>query len=163
MALKDTLVQVRDDVAARRSDELPRRRLSFLLTRRQFFVSLTTELRVARGRGQGGAAHKLSELGRLTDEELAALVPVIAPSCTLEVHDGNICGRTPDSRLTGPVFAATPSAMDMIGRFDGHSPLGVVAKCHALENGESPADSFALARVVVLKLVLAGLCEPRWQ
>lgn len=140
-------------------EDLPRRPLTFTVSRRELFTSLKSEAN--RWRSQDELpAYKLKALGTLADEELAGMIPALVDGCRLSVSDGMVLGWTRDDHAPRKLFPATRANLLALYSIDGLSTLGEIADWVADET-PLPERSFACARAIFLELVMARMAVPR--
>ncbi len=143
-------------------EQVPRADLTLRVSRRRLWSAIKAELLANRGLVRGIPALKLSELGRLPDDELAQIIPGVAPGCGISVRDQFVWGQLPGNEPPTRLFPLGSPALMAFNLFNGQTPLGEVAEQLAVRLGEGwdAARAFALARGLFLALVVAGICRP---
>jgi hypothetical protein len=141
-------------------EKFPRRPLVSGVTRRRLWSALTTEFLVYSGKGRGGTACKLADLGELPDEQLAEVVPEVVPGCEIAVRGGFAWGRPPLAGRPIELFPLDSPALTAFNLFNGLTPLGEAGVRLAQASGWDEARSFAYVRGLFLCLVMAGICRP---
>jgi len=139
-------------------EDVPRRPLTFRLTRRELFGSLKSEAERKRSRSDL-PAYKLKTLGTLADEELASMIPALVDGCRLSVSGGMVWGWAPTDQAPRKLFPAARTNLLILQAIDGLSTLGEIADWVA-EESQLQERSFACARAIFLQLVMARMAAP---
>lgn len=141
-------------------ESFPRGRLSLRWDRRQLLSALTSEVRVLFDVHRWGASRRLTDLGEMPDELLELMKPGLADGVQIVNKDGFVWGHLP---LGQPqkLFSAHSLGAAAFRRFDGQTPLVVIARRLAEEVSWDEARTFACVRGVFLHLVTLGICLPR--
>jgi hypothetical protein len=142
-------------------DKFPRADLRFSISRRQFWKSIFANWEVFRGKGRGGHAFTLANLGSLPDEALGPFKPAMVPGCRLSMRDNFVWGQPPTVQRLLKLFPSDSPALTAFNLFNGQLTLDEVSGRMAEQMGWAAAYSFAYTRGVFLTLVLAGLCQPQ--
>ena len=142
-------------------DQFPRCDLSLRLERRQVLFGVATQLRVRQERSRGKATYRLSELGSLTDEQLAPIAPMTVPGCTFVEHQRFLWADRPASGRRVRLFPLECPARLAFDRFDGQTLIDTIADDLATETDGDKRRAFAYVRGLFLHLVTLGICVPR--
>ncbi|MGA2471703.1 MAG: hypothetical protein ABSG64_13555 [Solirubrobacteraceae bacterium] len=140
-------------------EQHPRQPLSFKLTRRELFGSLSVELE-RRAVSDGGPAYTLTTLGALPDDDLARIVPQLVPECQLSIADGAVSASLRPGAPSQRLFAAAPANLAVLEAIDGQNSLGAIAELLRANSPPAADDSFAHVRDLFLELVLAHVATP---
>ena len=140
-------------------ERFPRQDLFSGMTRRQFFQTLWKEFELLGQRQQGVKAQKLGELGCMSDEALAPLMPRILPGCQISLRDGDLWA-VPASQPAMRLFPADQLTVAAFNLINGrNSIMQIAARVQSL--GPLPPErAFAFSRGLFLTLVKAGVCLP---
>lgn len=144
---------------ARPPDRRPRRRLTLTYSRRGLLESLLKNVEAGRQRMRGGAAYKLVDLGLMTDEALAGLVPAVVQGCEVWVRDETVWVR-PEGSDRLALFDVTSPELQAFNRFNGRDTMGQATALLARDLSWTRERSFALVRDLFLRLVVLGVCRP---
>lgn len=139
--------------------DIPRRPLSFGVTRRELFRSLRPDGE-QRKPARDVPAYSLKALGTFTDEELATITPALVPGCRLSVSEGMVLGWAPADEAPRRLFAAERTNLRILDAIDGRACLGAIAG-QVREETDLSEHSFACVRALFLELVLARIAAPR--
>jgi hypothetical protein len=142
-------------------EDFPRGPLNFKVDRRKFFIALKTEALVRQGKRLGGAAFKLSDLGSISNEQLAQFIPAIAPGSLISLRNDIVYGKPPDSDKEIELFPVGSPAHSALMAFNGLLPLEQAANYVSLETDWEYDRSLAFARGVFLFLVWLKIVVPR--
>lgn len=146
------------ETSPREVGDVPRRPLSFSVTRRELFRPLRPG--AEHGRPEGDRpAYKLKTLGVLSDEELARITPVLVGGCRLAISDGMVWGWAPADETPRRLCAAGHTNLLILHAIDGHTSLGAISDAVHAET-ELRERSFGYVRALFLKLVLARMATP---
>ena len=140
-----------------------RRDMDISCTRRTFFRALFQEAAVIRGSLEGKLGCRISELGSLPDEQLAAVRPVVNPDYEIRLDQGQVWAiyklrEQPPLALFSMEETEKLSAFNM---FNGNHTLGEIARRIAQELGEDEAAAFGHLREFFLSLAKSMVCLPR--
>ncbi|MBN1542625.1 hypothetical protein JW992_10805 [candidate division KSB1 bacterium] len=126
------------------------------IDRRRFFRHFFGQSAVLTDEARGKPQLRLSDLPKLTDEQLARIYPkLIANTVIRTAKDGRTTchqEQTPETRV--PLNEAEAH---IISAFDGRKSIGQIAAGLKQQNAES---AFAETKSLFLRLVDAGLCFP---
>jgi len=142
------------------SDEYPRQDLPFTISRRNFFPALLREVIVLFGMTKGGRGFQLSELGNLSDQQLAEVIPVLNPAFEIFVEQNHLWGREVKTGRTIKGFPLQPENISTFNLFNGQNNLGEIGRRVAEEMGWEESRGFAHARSVFLSLARHLVCVP---
>jgi hypothetical protein len=142
-------------------DKIPHCNIPFNVDRSQFISKLVTEFLVYSGKGEGGSAYKLSDLGIWPDEQIAMLMPYVIPSCKITIQDGFIYGQSSTSHKHRRLFPLDSPALTAFNMFNGELLISEVSQRLAQETGWETERSFAYVRGLFLSLVCAEICLPK--
>ena len=131
---------------------IPRRDLSFRLSRRDFFGLLQTELQVNEDEARGIPGFKLADLGAATDDLLAQIVPVIVPGCVITVDKGQVWGRVSPQKEPVGLFGLSAAATHTFNLFNGYHDIGTAATQLAAALDWPEEQAFAFTRDLFLEL-----------
>lgn len=143
------------------STRYPQRDLSFVCSRRRFWLALLQEIFVIRGSFKGGQGWQLSELGRLPDDQLARVKPVVHPDCEIFPDQEHLWSRGKQTGVTLKLYPAERENVLALELFDGQHDLGEIGERLAREMGWDQARGFAHARDLFLSLVSRLVCVPK--
>ena len=138
----------------------PRSELRMAIDRRGVFRHVLTELQVANGRGAGGHAFRLADLGTVADSELSGIRPTLKDGCAVE-HDGGMllwCFASTGYRQR--LCRADALTTAAVRAFDGTASLGTIAEQLSGQTGHDTDFTFAYLRGFFLHLVTVGVCLP---
>jgi hypothetical protein len=136
--------------------------LRFLYSRRAFWRALFQEVLVASGVLHGGRECRLEDLGRLPDDVLARIRPMVHPACEIFVDGEYVCSRSRQKAEAVKLFRNDDTVNGAaLGMFDGERTLGEVGACLAEARGQEEAWGFARARELFLALANSLICIPR--
>ena len=138
--------------------DVPRRSLSFSVTRREVFRSLTPRGRYRRP-ADDLPAYRLKTLGALSDEELASITPLLAAGCLLSISEGMIWGQASADEAPQRLCVADPANLLILRAIDGRTSLGAVAD-QVRQETQLSERSFPYVRALFLELVLAHMATP---
>lgn len=144
------------------ADDPVRPGLRFLYSRRTFWRALFQEMLVASGVVHGGRECRLEDLGRLPDDELAKLRPIVHPACQIFVDGDAVWSRVRGKEEAVRLFRSDDVASRVaLGMFDGERTLGEIGAGlgEALDRDEEWA--FARARGLFLSLANRLICIPK--
>jgi hypothetical protein len=144
-------------------DKHPRRDLSFVCSRRTFFRALFQEALVIHGSVKGGQGGRLSELGSLSDEQLAGLKPVVSQDCEILVDQDHVWAKY-ELKEQSPVrlFSIEEEGQLMaFNMFNGLHTLGEIGSHLAQEMAWDESTAFAYVRDLFLTLVERAVCHPK--
>ncbi|MEJ2210459.1 MAG: hypothetical protein P8129_15680 [Anaerolineae bacterium] len=144
------------------ADDEARPSLRFLYSRRTFWRALLQEALVASGVIHGGRECSLEDLGRLPDEELAQIRPIVHPACQIFVDGDDVWSRHRGTGEAARLFRADDAGNRVaLGMFDGERTLGEIgiSLAQALEQDEE--WGFARARGLFLFLANRLVCIPK--
>lgn len=141
-------------------ENFPRRELAMGISRRRFFATLATEIRLKAGQAEGGNAVRIPVLGIMPDEQLMDFVPTVLPGCDIEIRDGMVCGRLENWSKANFLFTLDRLSSFCFNQINGRNNLRTIAQIVETEFGLPFARAFALARGMFLTLVRAGVCLP---
>jgi hypothetical protein len=139
-----------------RDNELP-----FKVSRRQFWRALLQEVVVTYDAFKGRDGFALSELGKLPDEQMARVKPILHPDCETFVEQGYVWSRCKETEATFRLFPVVRANMMVFERFDGQHDLGEIGEYVGREMAWEPARGFAHARKLFLLLVSRLVCVPK--
>jgi hypothetical protein len=140
----------------------PTQDLSFPVSRRRFLPLLLKEAVVTLGMFQGKQALRLSDLGKLPDEELALIVPMVNPACEILVEGGEVLARWRESDTVARLFALDDAeSLFAFNQFNGRHNLGDIGLRLASEMGWEEEAGWEPARALFLKLVSMLVCVPK--
>jgi hypothetical protein len=139
----------------------PRRDLPFTFSRRTFFRALFQEAAVIRGSLKGGQGCRLSELGSLSDDQLAQVRPIVNSDCEIFVDQGYVCSKSKTTETISKLFPAKRENLVVLDMFDGRHDIGEIGHRLAQEMGWDDARAFAHARDLFLSMVQRAVCVPR--
>jgi len=142
-------------------EKVPYQKLDFCLTRRQLWSSLSTNLQVYSGKGEGGSAYKLADLGDLPPEKLGAVIPEIVPGCEITVSEGFVWGKPPAKEQAFKLFPLASPALTAFNLFNGENALLEISRRLSECSEWDMVHSFAYVRGLFLCLVLIGVSLPR--
>ena len=142
-------------------ESFPRRALPLGVKRRKMLSTLYTEFMVYTGKGEGGSAMRLSELGIWPDERLEALTPVIISGAEITVKEDYVYGRPPDQKKPWSLFPLDSPALTVYNLINGMTTLLEIADALSHATGWDKDRGFAYTRGTFLYLVLAGICIPK--
>lgn len=137
-------------------------RSRFLYSRRSFWRALFQEALVATGVVHGGHDCRLEDLGRLPDEDLARIRPIVHPACQIFVEGDAVWSRPRGKDEAARLFRSDdlPSRM-ALGMFDGERTLGEIGASLAEALDQDEAWGFGRARGLFLSLASRMVCIPR--
>jgi hypothetical protein len=135
--------------------------LDFNLTRRAFFPALVREVRVLGSTLKGDRNPALSELGNLTDEQLAGLMPMILPAFSISVEGERVVGRHKETGVEIDLFLAEKESVLVLNQFNGKATLREVGGRLARHMGWDDARGFAYVKDLFLFLVGHLVCIPQ--
>jgi hypothetical protein len=130
------------------------------IDRRGVFRRVITELQVANGRGAGGHAFRLADLGALADGELAGIRPTLKSDCAVEQDGGMLLVCTPANGHRQRLCRADALTTAAIRAFDGTASLGTIVEQLSAQTGHEADFTFAYVRGFFLHLVAEGVCLP---
>lgn len=142
-------------------EKVPYRKLDFRLTRRQLWASMSANLQVYSGKGEGGSAYKLADLGDLPAEKLGAVIPEVVTGCAITVSADFVWGQPPDKDQPIKLFPLNSPALTAFNMINGENALLEISRRLSEGSGWDMAFSFAYARGLFLALVLVGVCLPK--
>ena len=142
-------------------DQFPRCDLSLKLDRRQVLFGVATQFRVRQERSRGKATYRLSELGSLTDEQVAPIAPMMVPGLALLEHQRFLWADHPSPKRRVRLFPLESPARLAFDRFDGQTLIDTIAGDLAVATGGDKPHAFAYVRGLFLHLVTLGICVPR--
>jgi hypothetical protein len=144
------------------TEPTPRRELPFACSRRSFLPALLRETIVTLDMSRGGRGGRLSDLGKLSDDELARIKPLVNPAYEILVQDDQVWARYRATDKVVRLFAAEEKAnLVTFNLFDGRHSLGEIGKRLAKEMGWDMAQGFAHTRDLFLTLVSHLVCLPK--
>lgn len=135
--------------------------LPFKVSRRQFWRALLQEVVVTYGSLKGRPGFALSDLGNLSDQQLARVKPILHPDCETFVEQDYVWSRCEQTEVTLRLFPAERENVVALELFDGQHELGEVGEHLAQEMGWEQAMAFAHARDLFLTLVSQLVCVPK--
>lgn len=138
-----------------------RRGPSFVTSRRDFWPALLQEAMVTIGSFRGGQGGRLSELGDLTDEQLAQVRPTVNPEYELFPDGEYICCKLKEGEATRKLFRMKKENLLAFNHFSGRYTLGEIGDRLAQQMGWDEAQGFAYARDLFLALVERMVCVPK--
>ncbi len=141
-------------------ERLPRGRLNFSVSRRQFFPALLQEFLAYCDSIEGRPAHNLAELGLWADEDLYRLCPRIAPECKIHVQDGLVWAQHPTSKQPIKLFPIDSPARVAFNEMNGLKSLREIAQQVQSITDWDEQRSFAYVRGLFLWLVFTKVCRP---
>lgn len=139
----------------------PRRNLSFTFNRRQLLPALLQELFVIAGSFNGRQGCQLSDLGGLSDEQLARMRPILHPDYEIFVDQGYLHSRTKKTKASWKLCPLEQENLLVLNLFNGEHDLGQIGSQLAQTMGWEEAIGFAYARELFLLLVSRQVCIPR--
>lgn len=142
-------------------DQFPRGKLSFRMTRREFWSTMVTGLKAISDKSDGVEPYSLANLGIWSNEQLAAVIPVMLPGCQISVDEGCIWGRSPSQTAPVCLFPEESPALTAFNQFNGFTSLKQASAVLQETTGWDQQRSFAYVRGLFLTLVLEGLCYPQ--
>jgi hypothetical protein len=142
-------------------DQFPHGKLSFRMTRRQFWSTVVTGLWALSEKSDGVEPYSLANLGIWSNEQLAEVIPVIIPGCQISVDEGCIWGHSPSQSAPSRLFPEESPALTAFNQFNGFTSLEEVSAVLRETTGWDQTHSFAYVRGLFLTLVLEGLCYPQ--
>ncbi len=142
-------------------DNYPRKTLTFVCSRRNFFRALLKEIVVVIKTAQGGQSFRLADLGTIPDEQLGRLVPAMN-NAEFEIYvEGNyLCSR---HKRTGKTFQEFPLSEEnrlTFNLFNGRHTLAQAARQLSQELAWSEEKAFAHTRGLFLSLADHLVCQP---
>lgn len=135
-------------------------RLRFGFTRRQLLSEAVTWFQVTAQATPERPTRRLVDLGAMTDAELAAIRPRIAPGCTITVERGQVLARPVGSREPVPLMAASGPSLTVFNAINGMTTIAHMAGRVADETGWAEAEALAFCRDTFLQLVGLRVCVP---
>ncbi len=128
-------------------------------TRRNFLPRLLQEIVVTFKSAQGVPAHQLSDLGSLSDAQLARIRPKINPSHQIRVINGQVCSQRKDEDEASLLqyFATAPDNLAVFNRINGQHTIADIAEAVAQELAWEYERAFAHTRMIFLTLA-SHLC-----
>jgi hypothetical protein len=139
-----------------RQSELP-----IKVSRRRFWRALLQEVVVTYGSLKGRPGYALSDLGRLSDQQLARIKPILHPDCETFVDQGYMWSRCKETEAILKLFPIVRENMMAFERFDGQHDLGEIGEHVGQEMGWDAARGFAHSRKLFLLLVSRLVCVPK--
>jgi hypothetical protein len=139
----------------------PPRDLSFTCSRRNFWRALLQEIFVIYGSVKGGQGGRLSELGSLSDDQLAQVRPIVNPDCEIFVDQGHVWSRFKKTEATVKLFPLEKENLAAFNLFSGRHSLGEIGSLLAQEMCWDEVTSFAHVRDLFLSLVSRLVCVPK--
>lgn len=139
----------------------PRGDLPFTCSRRGFWRALLNEALVLSDSLRGTPPFKLSELGGLSDNQLAQIKPIISPDYRIFVEQGRVCGREKRTGLVLKLFSIAKQNLLAFNLFDGKHKLGEIGERVSQEMDWDEAKGFAHTRGLFLSLVSRLVCVPK--
>jgi hypothetical protein len=143
------------------AEKSSRRNLDFALSRRAFFPALLREAWVLSGVFEGKPAFALSELGNLSDDQLAGLIPMIVPAFAVYVEGEWVVGRHKKTGTKMQLFPAEKESVLALNLFNGKVTLAAAGSRLAQQLGWDEAQGFACVKDLFLSLVSHLVCAPR--
>ncbi|MFQ5611368.1 MAG: hypothetical protein ACE5H9_04465 [Anaerolineae bacterium] len=141
-------------------DGHPRTTLPFVCNRRNFFKALLKEMVVVIKTVQGGQSFRLAELGRLSDDQLARVIPTMNPDYEIHLEQGGLRARHKQSGQEFKGFMLDEEKQLVFNLFNGQNTLAEIAWQLSQDLGWEKARAFACARELFLALVDHLLCQP---
>jgi hypothetical protein len=138
----------------------PHHDLSFICSRRRFWLALLQEIFVIQGSFKGGQDCRLSELGSLPDHQLAHIKPVVHPDCEIFVDQGHVWSRCKKTEVTLKLFPIGQANLLAFNMFDGRHGLDEIGERLSQEMGWDQAAGFAHVRDLFLSLARSLVCVP---
>ncbi len=142
-------------------ENYPRQPLPEMISRRDLLSALVTKIKVESRKNQGQRVLNLSELGNLSDEKLAPLIPMVLENSIISVKDDFVIGQPPGSAISHQLFPVHSPAMTAFDLINGFNTLEQISTRLANETGWANPRCFAYTRGLFLALVVAGLCRPK--
>ena len=143
-------------------EKFPHITLTFSVPRKQLLSSILDEMLVSRKRGAGEEAHKLSQLGKWSDEQLAPVVPLVVSGANIKIKESFVTGTSPGKEERIQLFPLDSPALLAFNMFNGYHSLSETASALVEQlNWDSP-QSFAYVRGVFLAMVMIGICQPKY-
>jgi hypothetical protein len=139
----------------------PNHDLHFNVTRRQFWRALLQEVSVTFDSLQGRPGYALSDLGSLSDHQLARVKPIMHPDCESFIRQGYVWSWCKQTEVTLKLFPTDQENLVAFRMFDGQHELSEIGEHLAREMGWDPARGFALAKELFLSLVGCLVCIPK--
>jgi len=138
-----------------------RSELPFKVNRRQFWRALLQEVAVTYDSLKGRPGYALSDLGNLSDHQLARVKPILHPDCETFIEQDYVWSRCKQTEVILKLFPAEQKNMVALELFDGQHDLGEVGEHLAQEMGWERARGFAHARELFLSLVSQLVYVPK--
>lgn len=142
-------------------EKFPRQPLPFGVSRRRLWSALLTEFLVYTGKGEGGSAFKLADLGAWPDEQLASVVPQIVPGTKITIQEGCVWGQPPKTENPAPLFPIDSPALGAFNCMNGSTTLREAALTLEEQIHWPSGQCFAYVRGLFLWLVYVGACLPK--
>lgn len=141
-------------------ENFPRRELPFAVSRRELFSALMREAQILTQATQGIQPFRLAELGTLTDQQLAGVMPTLNPDFEIYQEEGFVCAREIKTGRVYQEFIFQKENTFTFSLFTGEMRLDEIGKRVAKEMGWEEAKGFAHARGLFLSLVSHLVCLP---
>ncbi len=141
-------------------EDYPRTDLSFVCSRRNFFRALLQEVVVTIKTAKGGQSFRLSQLGSMSDDQLAQIIPTMNPAYEIFVEEGYLWTRHKQTEKRHQEFSLNEENKQVFNRFNGRNTLGEIARQLNHDLGWEKTKAFAHARGLFLSLVDHLACLP---
>jgi hypothetical protein len=139
----------------------PRGKLNANINRRLFFSSLVNEIRAVRPDPTAHPVYKLSDLGEISDYELARIIPELIPGCQFVPRDGILWGRPSATQKEDRLFSAESPAFQVYHLFNGQNTILDISRIIGPQYHWGLQHAFAYVRGVFLSLVVKKLAAPK--
>jgi hypothetical protein len=139
----------------------PHRDLAFTCSRRRLLPALFQEVIVILGSFKGGQGGRLSDLTKLSDDQLSHIKPIVNPDYETFVDQGYICSRFKRTKAARRLFPMEKGNLAVFNLFNGQHSLGEIGERVSREMGWDKARGFAHARDLFLFLVSRLVCIPK--
>lgn len=149
-----------NDLPVHPLESFPRQELSVGISRRKFFATITTEIKLKAGQTEGANAVKIPVLGSMSDDQLMDFIPAVLSGCQIEMRGDAVWGRLENWSRANFLFTMDRRSSFCFNQMNGQNSLKEIAQIVEGEFGFSFERAFALTRGMFLTLVRAGVCLP---
>ncbi|MBN1201616.1 MAG: hypothetical protein JXJ20_07150 [Anaerolineae bacterium] len=134
---------------------------SIACNRRRFLPLLLQEIFVTFDSFKGKPVHQLTDLGKLPDEEIALIKPVINPQYQVFTERGHVCARHKETGSSLQLFAMQQANLEVFNRINGQITLGEIGAQVAQELDWDEDAAFEHVKELFLSLAVHLVCVPK--
>jgi hypothetical protein len=130
------------------------------MKRRDFFQSFLSEAFHWTEEARGKPQLRLADIGKLPDESLLRLVPILCEEVQIEVDDQHVCARLPKQAQSVRLFARGSTDQFTFNQINGRTPICQITLSLAEHIQCGQDEALNLVKSFVVQLIRQRVCRP---